>query len=133
MKKNTTHNQALSPLGSAGERLIIYHNTRCAKSREVCSILQNNGVEFETIAYLKTPPTQQEIKVLLKILGMKADAIVRKGEPLYKQKFATKKLSESEWIKALAENPILIARPIIIKGNKAVIGRPPEKVLDLLK
>jgi len=111
----------------------IYHNTRCSKSREACSILQDKGVEFETIEYLKTPPTQKEIKGLLKMLGMKAQDIVRKGEPLYKEKFADKKLSESEWIKVLAENPILIERPIIVKGNKAIIGRPPEKVLELLK
>lgn len=111
----------------------IYHNTRCSKSREACGILQEKGVEFETIEYLKTPPTQTEIKGLLKMLGMKAQDIVRKGEPLYKEKFAHKKLSESEWIKALAENPILIERPIIIKGNKAIVGRPPEKVLELLK
>ena len=113
--------------------LKIYHNTRCSKSREACSILQDKGVEFETTEYLKTPPTQKEIKGLLKMLGMKAQDIVRKGEPLYKEKFADKKLSESQWVKALAENPILIERPIIIKGNKAIIGRPPEKVLELLK
>jgi len=111
----------------------IYHNTRCSKSREACSILEDKGVELVTIEYLKTPPTQKEIKGLLKMLGMKAQDIVRKGEPLFKEKFADKKLSESEWIKALAENPILIERPIIVKGNKAVIGRPPEKVLELLK
>jgi arsenate reductase len=111
----------------------IYHNTRCSKSREAWSILEDKGVEFETIEYLKTPPTQKEIKGLMKMLGMKALDIVRKGEPLYKEKFADKKLSESEWIKALAENPILIERPIIVKGNKAIIGRPPEKVLELLK
>lgn len=111
----------------------IYHNTRCSKSREACSILQDKGVEFETIEYLKTPPTQKEIKELLKMLGMKAQDIVRTGEPLYKEKFADKKLSESEWIKVLAENPILIERPIIVKGNKAIIGRPPEKVLELIK
>ncbi|MES2140971.1 MAG: arsenate reductase (glutaredoxin) [Bacteroidota bacterium] len=113
--------------------ITIYHNTRCSKSREACSILEDKGVEFETIEYLKTPPTPKEIKGLLKMLGMKAQDIVRKGEPLYKEKFADKKLSESEWIKALAENPILIERPIIVKGNKAIIGRPPEKVLELLK
>jgi arsenate reductase len=113
--------------------LKIYHNTRCSKSREACSILQDKGVEFETIEYLKTPPTQKEIKGLLKMLDMKAQDIVRKGEPLYKEKFADKKLSESEWVKALVENPILIERPIIVKGNKAIIGRPPEKVLELLK
>jgi arsenate reductase (glutaredoxin) len=111
----------------------IYHNTRCSKSREACSILQEEGVDFETMEYLKTPPTEKEIISLLKMLGMKAEDIVRKGEPLYKEKFANKKLTEAQWVKALAKNPILIERPIIVKGNKAIIGRPSEKVLELLK
>ncbi len=115
------------------EKITIYHNTRCSKSREACSILQDENIPFETIEYLKNPPTQSEIKDLLKKLGMKAEDIVRKGEPLYKEKFKDKKYSETEWIKILSENPILIERPIIVKGNKAIIGRPPEKVLELLK
>ena len=85
------------------------------------------------IEYLKTPPTQKEIKELLRILGMKAEEIVRKGEPVYTEKYANKKLTEAQWIKALAENPILIERPIIVKGDKASIGRPPERVLEFLK
>lgn len=113
--------------------LKIYHNTRCSKSRDVCSILEKKKVKTEIIEYLKTPPTPSEIKELLKMLGMKAEDVVRKGEPLYKEKFASKKLTETQWIKALAENPILIERPIIVKGNKAIIGRPPEKVLEFLK
>jgi arsenate reductase len=110
----------------------IYHNNRCSKSREACSILQEEGVKFETTEYLKTPPSQKEIKELLKMLGLKAEDIVRKSEPLFKEKFANKKLTEAQWIKTLADNPILIERPIIVKGNKAVIGRPPEKVLELI-
>lgn len=113
------------------EKITVYHNTRCTKSREACSILQEENIPFETIEYLKTPPTQSEIKALLKMLGMKAEDIVRKGEPLYKEKFKDKKLSETEWIKVLSENPILIERPIVVKGNKAIIARPPEKVLEL--
>ena len=110
----------------------IYHNTRCSKSRDVCTILEKKKVKTEIVEYLKTPPTQKEIKELLKMLGMKAEEIVRKGEPLYKEKFVSKKLTETQWIKALSENPILIERPIIVKGNKAIIGRPPERVLELL-
>ena len=90
-------------------------------------------VKFETIEYLKIPPTQKEIKALLKMLGMKAEAIVRKKEPLFKEKFADKKITEVQWLKILSENPILIERPIIVKGNKAIIGRPPEVVLEFLK
>ncbi len=113
--------------------LKIYHNTRCSKSRDVCTILEKKKVKTEVVEYLKTPPTQSEIKALLKMLGMKAEEIIRKGEPIYKEKFASKKLTEAQWIKALSENPILIERPIIVKGNKAIIGRPPEKVLEFLK
>ena len=112
--------------------LKIYHNTRCSKSREACSILSEKGIKSEIIEYLKTPPSQKEIKELLKMLGMKAEEIVRKGEPLFKEKFAAKKLTEEQWIKILSENPILIERPIIVKGDKAIIGRPPEKVLELI-
>lgn len=135
MKKTPTNNT--SPILSAkerlGERLAIYHKSNCSTSLKARGFLLNEGIEFETIEYLKTPPTQKEIKSLLKMLGMKAENIVRKKESLFKEKFAGKKLTESEWIKVLAENPILIERPIIVKGNKAIIGRPPEKVLDLLK
>lgn len=111
----------------------VYHNTRCSKSREACSILLDENVKFEIIEYLKTPPSEKEIKDLLRMLGLKAEAIVRKGEPLFKENFEGKKLTEAQWIEVLADNPILIERPIIVKGNKAVIGRSPEKVLDLLK
>ncbi len=82
--------------------------------------------------YIKTPLTQKEIKELLKMLGMKAEEIVRKGEPLFKEKFASKKLTETQWIKVLSKYPILIERPIIVKGNKAIIGRPPENVLKFI-
>ncbi len=115
------------------ETVKIYHNTRCSKSRQACSILEEQKVKVEIIEYLKTPLTEKGIKNLLQMLGMKAEELVRKGEPLFKEKFANKKLTEKEWIKALAENPILIERPIIVKGNKAIVGRPPEKVLAFLQ
>jgi arsenate reductase (glutaredoxin) len=114
------------------EPLTIYHNTRCSKSRDVCSLLQKKKIKTEIIEYLKTPPTQKEIKKLLKMLGMKASELVRTNEPLYKEKYEGKKITEAQWIKILSENPILIERPIIVKGNKAVIGRPAEKVFELL-
>lgn len=112
--------------------LKIYHNTRCSKSRDVCTLLKKKKVKTEIIEYLKTPPTQKEIKSLLKMLGMKASELVRTKEPLYKEKFEGKKITEAQWLKILSENPILIERPIIVKGDKAVIGRPTEKVLELL-
>jgi arsenate reductase len=110
----------------------IYHNPRCGKSRDTLAILQGKGVEPDIIEYLKTPPTAAELRGILKKLGMKPEQIVRKGEDVYKQKFSGKPLSDDQWLDALAKNPILIERPIVVKGSKAVIGRPPENVLSLL-
>ena len=113
--------------------VVVYHNNRCSKSREACSILQEKGIEFETVEYLKTPLNQKQLKDLLLMLDITAEALVRKSEPVYKEKFANKKLTNAQWIKALVENRILIERPIVVKGNKAVIGRPVEKVIELIK
>ena len=121
----------LSPLERAGVRL--YHNTRCSKSRDVCTILEIKKVKTEIVEYLKTPLTQAEIKELLKMLGLKAVDLVRKKEPIFLEKYEGKNLTEAQWIKAMAQNPILIERPIVVKGKKAIIGRPPEKVLEFLK
>lgn len=112
--------------------ITLYHNTRCSKSRCTLEILTKHKVSFEIIQYLDNPPTEKELKGILKKLGMKAEDIVRKKEALFQKKFLGKKFSEKEWIKILIKNPILIERPIAIKGNKAVIGRPPENVEQLL-
>jgi arsenate reductase (glutaredoxin) len=112
--------------------LKIYHNTRCSKSRDVCALLQKKKLKTEVVEYLKTPPSPKEIKELLTMLGMKASELVRRNEPLFKEKYEGKKITETQWLKILSENPILIERPIIVKGNRAVIGRPTEKVLELL-
>ncbi len=114
------------------ETLILYHNNRCAKSRQALKILENSGLKFDTIEYLKKPLTEKEIKNLLKLLQLNAENIIRKGELLYKEKFATTNISENEWIKILANNPVLIERPILVKGNKAILARAPEKILELL-
>lgn len=110
----------------------IYHNVRCSKSREACSIIADKGIKAEIVEYLKTPPTQKEIKELLGLLKLKAEDIVRKGEELYKSNYKGKTFTEAQWIKILAENPVLIERPIVVNGKKAVIGRPPEKVLEII-
>ncbi len=110
----------------------IMHNNRCSKSRCALDFLEKKKIDIEIVEYLKTPLTEKEIRSLLKMLGLKAPDIVRKGEDLFKQKFKNKKLTEAEWIKILAKNPVLIERPIIIKGNKAIVGRPPELVLDFI-
>jgi len=114
------------------DKVLLYHNTRCTKSREACSILEEEGIAFDTIEYLKKPLNQAEIKALLKKLKLKAEALVRKKEPLFIEHFSSKKFTETQWIKLLADNPILIERPIIVKGNKAIIGRPTEKIWEIL-
>jgi arsenate reductase len=112
--------------------ITIYHNPRCGKSRSALALLVEKRVQPHIIEYLKTPPTKEELRAILKKLGLKPGQIVRKGEDVYKQKFAGKTLTDEQWLEALAKNPILIERPIAVKGDRAVIGRPPENVLELL-
>lgn len=114
------------------EILRVYHNARCSKSRSVCQLLEARGLGFEVVEYLKMPPGRDELAAVLAKLGMKAEEIVRKGEDVYKSDFQGRSLSEAEWLDALVAHPILIERPIVVCGERAVIGRPPEKVLELL-
>ena len=94
--------------------------------------LKKKKIKPEVFLYLETVPTEEEIKSVLKKLGIKAEELIRKKESIYKEKFMDKKMSEEKWIKAMMKYPILIERPIIIKGNKAVIGRPTEKILEII-
>ena len=113
--------------------MIIYHNPRCSKSREALDILHKNNCTVEIREYLKVPPTKKELKELIAKLNCRAFDLVRKKEELFIQKFKNKNFTESEWIQILSEHPVLIERPIVIDGYKAVIGRPPELVIDLIK
>jgi len=110
----------------------IYHNPRCSKSRETLQILKENGIEAEIVEYLKDTPTEAELKEILTQLNLNAVDILRKGESVFKENFKGKELSNDEWIKAMVEYPKLMERPIVVKGNKAVLGRPPQKVLELI-
>lgn len=110
----------------------IYHNPRCSKCRETCALIAERGHTAEIVEYLKTPPSKEELRALLKKLGMKPEEIVRKGEDVFKEQYAHRTLSSEEWLNALEAHPILIERPIVVRGNKAVVARPPEKVLELL-
>lgn len=110
----------------------IYHNPRCSKSRCSLQILDEKGIDYELIKYLDTPPSRAELKEIITKLGLNPEALVRKGEKIFKEQFKGKSFTDEEWITILTENPILIERPIIVEGDKAVIGRPPEKVLTLL-
>lgn len=110
----------------------IYHNPRCSKSRNTLALLQENGVEPTIVLYLETPPDSSAIQALLKKLGIKAAELVRRGEEDYKTSGLGKDSSEAELVAAMARYPKLIERPIVVRGNKAVLGRPPENVLALL-
>lgn len=111
----------------------IYHNPRCSKSRATLALLEENGVEPLVLTYLDTPPSAEELDSVLKALGKEPRELMRKGEAPYKDlDLANENLSRAALIKAMVENPILIERPIVVKGDKAAIGRPPESVLDIL-
>jgi len=110
----------------------IYHNPRCSKSRQTLKILTDNGIEPEILEYLIDVPTIEELKTVLKKLGLAPIQILRKGEAVFKEKYKGQDLSDDQWLAAMVENPKLIERPIVINGNKAVLGRPPENVLELI-
>lgn len=112
--------------------IVIYHNSRCSKSRSACELLAGNGLDAEIIEYLKTPPSREELQALLRKLGMKASDLVRRSESVFKDNYADKVLTENEWLEALCQHPILIERPIVVFGDRAVVARPPEKLLELI-
>ena len=110
----------------------IYHNPRCTKSRETLKIITAFGVDVEIIEYLKIVPTEEELTTLIEKLGVPVTALLRKNEAIFKEQFKGKTLKDSEWIKAMVKYPKLIERPIVVKGDKAIIGRPPKNVEVLL-
>ncbi len=110
----------------------IYHNPRCSKSRQGLAILQEAKVDFEIIEYLKTPLSEKELTAILSKLKIDAIDLIRKNEAIWKENYKGKELSNEQIIKAMAENPKLIERPIVIHKNKAVIGRPPEKIITII-
>jgi arsenate reductase len=110
----------------------IYHNNRCSKSRCGLQILEDSGKEFQVVKYLEDIPTTEELKSIIKLLGISPIDLVRKNEAIWKEHYKGKNLTDNEIIAAMACNPKLIERPIVINGNKAVIGRPPESILDII-
>lgn len=110
----------------------LYHNPRCSKSREALQLLEEKGETIEVIKYLETPPTLEELRQLIELLGIKPIELVRTQENDWKVNFRDKNLTDNQLIEAMVEFPKLIERPIAINGTKAVIGRPPIKVLNIL-
>ncbi len=112
--------------------LKIYHNPRCSKSRQTLNIIQEAGAEVEIVEYLKEVPTADELKSVLSKLNLEAVDILRKGEAIFKEQFKGQTHTNDEWVDIMIANPKLIERPIVVKGDKAVLGRPPENVNSLL-
>ncbi len=113
------------------ETIRIYYNPRCSKCRDAVAFVSEHGYSTELIKYLDTPPDKEELRDLLKKLGMKPLELIRKGEEIFKQHYAALTLSDEEWLDAMAAHPVLIERPIVVRDNRAVVARPAEKVLTL--
>lgn len=110
----------------------IYHNPMCSKSRQTLALLTEFNQIFKIVDYLKNPPSEKELSKIIKLLKIKPIDLVRKNEPIWKEKFKNKELSDKEIIKVMVQNPRLIERPIVVKEDRAAIGRPPENVKKIL-
>ena len=114
--------------------LKILHNPRCSKSRQTLEIINSKGVSVEVIEYIKTPLKYDDLLKIIKLLDVNPRDIIRKGESVYKENFLSNdKLTDEELTQYMVENPILIERPIVFDDNSAIIGRPPENVLKIIK
>ncbi|HRB72265.1 MAG: arsenate reductase (glutaredoxin) [Flavobacterium sp.] len=112
--------------------ITIYHNPRCSKSREGLCLLEEKGISFETVKYLDQPLSREELQSIIQKLGIKPIELVRQKESLWTENYKGQTLSDDAIITILSENPKLIERPIVINGDKAVIGRPTEKILEII-
>lgn len=111
----------------------IYHNPRCSKSRQTLALLQERGIEPEIVLYLETPPDERELDRLLNLLGLEPRELMRTKEPEYReQNLGDESLARADLIRAMVRTPKLIERPIVVNGDKAALGRPPEAVLEIL-
>ncbi len=111
----------------------LYHNPRCSKSRQVLQLIESKGINPDIIEYIKQPPSYRELEQLLDLLGLEPRQLMRTGEKLYKEnELDDPKLDREDLIKAMTEHPRLIERPIVIHQGKAVIGRPPERILEII-
>ncbi|MGV6943506.1 arsenate reductase (glutaredoxin) [Sphingobacterium kyonggiense] len=111
----------------------IYHNPNCSKSNCALDLIKQQGIETEIIDYVKNPPSKAELTHILKLLNKSPKEIIRQNEVLFKQNFENKDFNDEEWIDILVKNPILIERPIVLHNDNAVIARPAEKIMELIK
>lgn len=114
------------------DAITLYHNPRCSKSRAALTLLQERGADVTVVEYLETPLTRAQLEALVKQLGIAPEGLVRKGEEVSKTHYAGRDMTDNDWLDAMAAHPVLMERPVAVKGRRAVIGRPPENVLALL-
>jgi arsenate reductase len=113
--------------------ITIYHNPRCTKSRQTLKLIEEQGITPEVVLYLETPPTKSRLKDLIKMLKIKPIDLVRRSEdPAKKAGVGKKNLTDEQLIDLMVKHPVLIERPIVTKGRRAILARPPENVLDIL-
>ena len=113
--------------------LQVYFKPNCSTCRTALQLIKENTKEqIQTIEYLVKTPTVKELKEIVQMIGIKPEELVRKKEPLYKEIYEGKKITGTQWLKILHQNPILIERPILVLGDKAIIGRPTEKIVEFL-
>jgi len=111
----------------------IYHNPRCSKSRQTLELLQSKGIDPEVVLYLENPLDSSTLTELLKKLGIGAQQLLRRSEPQFKDNFRDRELTEMQLVEAMIRYPKLIERPIVVVDDRAVIGRPPENVLEIIE
>jgi arsenate reductase len=113
-------------------RVRIYHNPRCSKSRQTLALLESRGWSPEVVLYLENPPTAEQVEEIIDRLGIEPHDLLRTGEPQYQALGLSKRATRQEVARAIAREPILLERPVVVAGSKARIGRPPERVLEIL-
>ena len=111
--------------------ITIYHKPSCSTSRQVLAMLKEKTNDIRIIQYMENPLSVDDLRALVKKLKIPASGLVRKKEALFKEKYAAKEFSEEQWIKILSEHPILMERPVVVNGNKAVLCRPKERVAEI--
>lgn len=111
---------------------VLYHNPRCSKSRCCAEYLRSKQIAYTIVKYLEEPLTVAELTNIVRLLGIHPEELIRKNEDLYKSEYKGKTFTDAEWIEIMLKNPILIERPIVVHGNKAVVARPAERVDEIL-
>lgn len=112
--------------------ITIYHNARCGKSRSCLAFLEDSNQEFEIVKYLENIPTFEELSDIIQKLNIKPMALIRQKEPIWIEKFKNKKLSDKQVIQTMIDYPVLIERPIVVNGDKAIIARPLENIQSII-